>query len=113
MNVNNLIYEDKLSDDEFKILTEDERLLWITRPKRDGILAAKKGMIFRASLLGFALISYITESGIYLDHEVLIGFLFCYEIAYYTLRKEDEERKYGYRLTHWMEQLDQIKSQNS
>lgn len=113
MNINKLIYEDKLSDEEFKSLTKEEGLLWITRPRKTHILDAKIYMIMRSSLLCVAFIYYVSKYGVSLDHDMLIGILFCYEFAYYSLRKEREERVYGDALGEWMEKVNQLKERTS
>jgi hypothetical protein len=113
MKINHLIYEDKLSDEEFKSMTKDESLLWITRPRKDRISEAKFYMIMRSSLLGIALIYYLFKYGDRLDHDFLIGILFCYEFGYYSLKKEREERVYWDAMSEWKKKVDEYKERTN
>ena len=110
MKVNDLIFEDEMSNDQFKRLTDEEQRLWLTRPKERNISESKTWMKVRVSFLVIACIYYMVKYGDNQELSTLFFILFWYEFAYYSLKVEREKRIYYDGLKAWRESLDKLKS---
>lgn len=108
MNLQYKLLGDHLTEDEFKTLPKDARVLWIIRPTRESIQRAKTWMRIRVFLLAAATIYYAYRYGDYGESFPLLFLLYCYECAYYILRKEREEKDYGERRASYIEEVEKF-----
>ena len=108
MNARDELLKDDLSEAEVKGLSREELALWLTRPRKSEIVHAKSWMIVRVALLIVATIYYQYRYGGYAETTVLLFLLFCYEWAYYFLRKEKVQRDYAGAMQNYMQKLLQL-----
>ena len=101
----------ELTDSEYNELTMEERLLFATRPKSE-VSSVRSWMMIRTSLLVVMTIYYTYRYGDYGETNVLLLILFCYEVAYYFLRKEKAKRDYTDALSRYFEKVEEA-GQNS
>ena len=95
MSATDKLFRDDLSEAEMKSLSQEELALWIIRPKDHEISGAKKAMIARVSLLIALTLYYYWIFGTQGGLNPLLVLLFCYEFAYYNLRKEKAKSDYA------------------
>ena len=102
MNFEDKLFRDDLSEAEIKGLNREELALWVIRPNRSLAAEAKTWMKVRIALLIAATIYYAYVYHMNGEQSPLLFFLFCYEFAYYNLRKdkavlEDTQTREVYR----------------
>ena len=107
MTLQHKLLGDHLTEDEFKTLPKEARVLWIARPTREGIQRAKIGMCIRVFLLAAATIYFAYRYGNG-ESFSLIFVLYGYEFAYYILRKEREEKDYREKRTSYIEEVEKF-----
>ena len=108
MNARDQMLREDLSEAEIKALSRDELALWLTRPRKTEPGRAKTWMIVRVTFLVAATVYYQYRYGGYGETTVLLFLLFCYEAAYYMLRKEKTERDYADAMHNYIEKVQQL-----
>jgi len=88
MNADDKLFREDLSETEIKSLSKEELALWVIRPTRSVAAEAKTWMKVRVALLITATVWYAYAYRMSGEQSPLLLFLFCYEFAYYNLRKE-------------------------
>jgi hypothetical protein len=88
MNVGDKLFRDDLSEAEIRGLSREELALWVIRPTRSVVAEAKTWMKVRVALLIAATLWYAYAYRMSGEQSPLLFILFCYEFAYYSLRKE-------------------------
>lgn len=88
MNYNDKLFRDDLTDAEIKDFSSEELALWVIRPNRSVAAEAKTWMKVRVALLIAATLYYAYAYRMNGEQSPLIFLLYCYEFAYYTVRKE-------------------------
>lgn len=88
MNAEDKLFRADLSEAEIKGLSKEELALWVIRPTRSIVVEAKTWMKVRVALLIAATLYYAYTYRMSAEQSPLLLFLFCYEFAYYNLRKE-------------------------
>jgi phage gp36-like protein len=88
MNGEDKLFRGDLSDAEIKSLSREELALWVMRPTQSVVAEARAWMKVRVALLIMATIYYAYAYRMSAEQSPILFFLFCYEFAYYNLRKE-------------------------
>lgn len=88
MNADDKLFRDDLSETEVKSLSREELTLWLIRPTRSVAAEVKMWMKVRVALLIAATLWYAYAYRMSQEQSPLLLFLFCYEFAYYNLRRE-------------------------
>lgn len=88
MNFDDKLFRDDLTEAEIKGLSGEELALWVIGPHRSVAAEAKTWMKVRVALLIAATLYYAYAYRMNGEQSPLLLFLFCYEFAYYNLRKE-------------------------
>ena len=108
-NLEELVWKDELSEEEYKRLSEEEAILRRSRPSRARINGAKSAMKFRVTLIVLATAFAVFErSGINLLTLYLLFALAGYEQGYYTLRREKSEREYSLDCERFQRELKRL-----
>lgn len=98
------LLSDKLTFYEYKTMPAEAKELWLSRPSRKTIELAKTGMYFRVFLLAVVTIYY----GNFKESYYLLGFLYCYEFAYYSRQKAHAEEAYLKQYLSYSEKVDNL-----
>jgi hypothetical protein len=113
MKPRDFLLAESLTEEQYNTLSSEEAAIWWSRPTRDHIVGAKHAMYFRVTLLIATTIYYSYRYGDYGEFTVLLFFLYCYEGAYYILRKEKEEKDYAEARHRYMEKVEQVSRHRS
>jgi hypothetical protein len=107
MESSDKLFRDDLSSHEIKSMSNEELVLWSTRPRDSAAISAKRWMMLRVTCLVAATV-YFSLSGIAAEYAHLTVFLFLlfgYEFAYYNLRQERAERDDTQARHAWFDRL--------
>lgn len=97
---------DDLTQEQIAMLTDDERALWLFRPKPDDLSAAKTAMYLRVAAILLGCIYFYSHSRG--GAGLMICVLLTYEYAYYNTRKQKAALVYEMARQEYIAEIEQL-----
>ena len=94
MNPGDLLLAEHITEDEYKTLSPQAQVVWMSRPSREHVVRSVYFMRLRVAMIVAVSLYFACFHKDIGEGNILLFVLACYEFAYHNVRKQKSELDY-------------------